>query len=71
MWALLTKAVNDWFRHNSTRLGVALAYYSVFSLGLLLLIVTAIVYYSAQIVLFGAELTQAYAARRTTDVRDA
>ena len=42
MWALLTKAVNDWFRHKSARLGAALAYYSVFSLGPLLLIVTAI-----------------------------
>jgi len=41
MWALLTKAVNGWFRHKSTRLGAALAYYSVFSLGPLLLIVTA------------------------------
>jgi membrane protein len=42
MWALLTKAVNNWFRHRSARLGAALAYYSVFSLGPLLLIVTAI-----------------------------
>jgi membrane protein len=42
MWALLTKAVNAWFRHRSARLGAALAYYSVFSLGPLLLIVTAI-----------------------------
>jgi len=40
--ALLTKAINNWFRHRSTRLGAALAYYSVFSLGPLLLIVTAI-----------------------------
>jgi membrane protein len=42
MRALLTKAVSDWFRHRSARLGAALAYYSVFSLGPLLLIVTAI-----------------------------
>jgi membrane protein len=42
MWVLLTKAVNAWFRHRSARLGAALAYYSVFSLGPLLLIVTAI-----------------------------
>jgi membrane protein len=42
MWALLTRAVNDWFRHKSARLGAALAYYSVFSLGPLLLIVTAV-----------------------------
>jgi len=42
MRALLTKTVTDWFRHRSARLGAALAYYSVFSLGPLLLIVTAI-----------------------------
>ena len=42
MWALLTRAVNDWFRHKSARLGAALAYCSVFSLGPLLLIVTAV-----------------------------
>jgi membrane protein len=42
MWALLTKAANGWFRHKSARLGAAVAYYSVFSLGPLLLIVTAI-----------------------------
>jgi membrane protein len=50
MWALLTKAVNGWFRHKSARLGAALAYYSVFSLGPLLLIVTAIAGF-----FFGAE----------------
>jgi membrane protein len=42
MWALLTTATNNWFRHRSARLGAALAYYSVFSLGPLLLIITAI-----------------------------
>jgi membrane protein len=42
MWALLKKAANSWFRHKSARLGAALAYYSVFSLGPLLLIVTAV-----------------------------
>ena len=42
MWALITTAINNWFRHRSARLGAALAYYSVFSLGPLLLIVTAI-----------------------------
>jgi membrane protein len=35
-------AVTDWFRHRGGRLGAALAYYSVFSLGPLLLIVTSI-----------------------------
>jgi membrane protein len=39
MWNVLVTAVNNWSRHRSTRLGAALAYYSVFSLGPLLLIV--------------------------------
>jgi membrane protein len=42
MRALLSTAANNWSRHRSARLGAALAYYSVFSLGPLLLIVTAI-----------------------------
>ncbi|HEX5998369.1 MAG TPA: YihY/virulence factor BrkB family protein [Hyphomicrobiaceae bacterium] len=55
MWALLTKAVNGWLRHKNARFGAALAYYSVFSLGPLLLIVTAVAG-----LFFGAE-----AARRS------
>jgi membrane protein len=42
MWALLTEAFNDWLRHRGGRLGAALAYYSIFSLGPLLLIVTSV-----------------------------
>lgn len=42
MWALLSRVVNNWLGHRSVRLGAALAYYSVFSLGPLLLIVTAV-----------------------------
>jgi len=42
MWSLLKTAVNDWLRHRDARLGAALAYYSVFSLGPLLLIVVSI-----------------------------
>jgi membrane protein len=42
MWSVLKTAVSDWFRHKSSRLGAALAYYSVFSLGPLLLIVTSV-----------------------------
>ena len=34
--------MDQWFRHRSARLGAALAYYSVFSMGPLLLIVTSI-----------------------------
>lgn len=40
--ALLREAFNDWLRHRDARLGAALAYYSVFSLGPLLLIVVSI-----------------------------
>lgn len=41
-WSVLKTAASDWMRHRSPRLGAALAYYSVFSLGPLLLIVTAV-----------------------------
>jgi len=41
-WKILTTAVDQWFVHRSARLGAALAYYSVFSMGPLLLIVTSI-----------------------------
>lgn len=40
-WKILAAAGNDWLRHHDARLGAALAYYSVFSLGPLLLIVVA------------------------------
>jgi len=39
---LFSKAFEDWIRHRCARLGAALAYYAVFSLGPLLLIVTAV-----------------------------
>ena len=42
MWTLLKFAASDWLRHRDARLGAALAYYSVFSLGPLLLIVVSI-----------------------------
>lgn len=42
LWSILKLAGSDWLRHRSPRLGAALAYYSVFSLGPLLLIVTAV-----------------------------
>jgi membrane protein len=42
MWTLLKTAASDWVRHRDARLGAALAYYSVFSLGPLLLIVVSI-----------------------------
>ena len=42
MWNVLTTAYYNWSRHRSARMGAALAYYSVFSLGPLLLIVISI-----------------------------
>src|SRR5262249_30164227 len=42
MWQILKTAVQQWSQHRSARMGAALAYYSVFSMGPLLLIVTAI-----------------------------
>jgi membrane protein len=41
-WRILKIALNQWFEHRSSRLGAALAYYSVFSMGPLLLIVTSV-----------------------------
>jgi len=41
MWQILQAAMMGWSRHRVASLGAALAYYSVFSLGPLLLIVTA------------------------------
>jgi membrane protein len=42
MWTVIKQAASDWLRHNDARLGAALAYYSVFSLGPLLLIVVSV-----------------------------
>lgn len=42
VWSVLVTAGNDWLRHRDARLGAALAYHSVFSLGPLLLIVVSI-----------------------------
>jgi len=42
MWSVLKTAAGDWLRHRDARLGAALAYYSVFSLGPLLLIVVGL-----------------------------
>jgi len=42
MWDILKNAFSNWSRHRNTMVGAALAYYSVFSLGPLLLIVISI-----------------------------
>ena len=42
IFGVLRAAVDDWFKHRATRLGAALSYYSVFSLGPLLLIVISV-----------------------------
>jgi len=41
-WALLRDAATRWINHKAARLGAALAYYSVFSIGPLLLIAVAV-----------------------------
>jgi membrane protein len=52
-WAPLRETVSRWSEHKDARLGAALAYYSVFSLGPLILIAIAIAG-----VVFGAEAVQ-------------
>ena len=42
IWNVFKTAIDQWFCHRSARLGAALAYYSVFSMGPLLLIVTSV-----------------------------
>jgi membrane protein len=42
VWAILKSAAENWSTHNSSRQGAALAYYSVFSIGPIIVIVVAI-----------------------------
>ena len=42
MWSLLKDTAASWSKHNAARLGAALAYYSIFSLGPLLVITVAV-----------------------------
>jgi membrane protein len=42
LWSLLSEAFNEWLEDGAPRLGAALAYYSVFSLGPLLIIAIAV-----------------------------
>ena len=42
MWSILTETVANWSRHNTARLGAALAYYSIFSLGPIIVISVAV-----------------------------
>jgi membrane protein len=41
-WGLLLDTVNRWLEHKDARLGAALAYYSIFSLGPVIVIAIAI-----------------------------
>jgi membrane protein len=41
-WTPLQETVSRWFEHKDARLGAALAYYSVFSIGPLIVIAIAI-----------------------------
>jgi membrane protein len=42
IWALIKDAANGWSQHHASRLGAALAFYTVFSLGPILLLAVAI-----------------------------
>lgn len=42
MWSILQETVANWSRHNTARLGAALAYYSIFSLGPIIVISVAV-----------------------------
>ena len=42
MWSLLKDAAANWSKHKAAQLGAALAYYSIFSLGPLLVIAVAV-----------------------------
>ena len=42
MWNLLKQTGSNWLEHKDARLGAALAYYSIFSVGPLILIATAV-----------------------------
>jgi membrane protein len=41
-WALFSETATSWVKHNAARLGAALAYYSIFSLGPLLVIAISV-----------------------------
>ena len=41
-WAILKEAAANWSRHKDARQGAALAYYSVFSLGPIIVIAIAV-----------------------------
>jgi membrane protein len=42
IWALIRDAVNGWSEHHASRIGAALAFYTVFSLGPILLLAVAV-----------------------------
>ncbi len=42
LWSLLTATFNEWSAHNDLRLGAALAYYTIFALAPLLMVIIAI-----------------------------
>lgn len=42
IWALIKDAVNGWSEHHASRIGAALAFYTVFSLGPILLLAVAV-----------------------------
>jgi membrane protein len=61
LWELLQETWNAWSTHRAPRSGAALAYYTIFSLAPLLVIVIAV---AALVFLFGAEFAAVYAQSR-------
>jgi membrane protein len=67
MWWTVTKeAATNWSLHKDARQGAALAYYSVFSLGPIIVIAIAVagLLFGREAILMGAEVTHSYAKRR-------
>ncbi len=58
IWRLLSSTVNAWIDDYAPSMGAALAFYTLFSIAPLLLLW---VYYSAQVLLLGAEFTWVFA----------
>jgi uncharacterized BrkB/YihY/UPF0761 family membrane protein len=62
LWDLVAETYQSWRQDNASTLGAALAFYTMFSLAIILMWF----YYSAQVFFIGAEFTQVYANRHGT-----
>ena len=60
LWDLLAETYQSWRQDNAQTLGAALAFYTMFSLAIILMRF----YYSAQVFFIGAAFTRVYANRQ-------